>query len=433
MKYAPINPDLFRLNRRRFTKQLKPNSIAIFQSNDLMPRNGDQFFPFRQDSALFSLCGLDQAETVLVLFPDCVKEGFHEIAFIKKSDHYSKLWEGHRYSKEEARAISGIQKIYWLDDMENILHELILLSERIYVNNNENDRLITEVSSRNLRFTNKLRARYPGHEYHRSQPILKKMAMIKSKYEIELIQQSCSITEKAFNRVLEYVRPGVMEYEVEAEISHEFLINRANGHAYHPIIASGKNACVLHYGANNQECKDGEVLLLDFGAEYANYAADLTRSIPVNGQFTPRQRAVYDAVLRVLYEAIQMLVPGASLEEYHQEVGKLMESELLQLGLLDKTDIKNQDKDYPAYKKYFMHGTSHHLGLDVHDLSNRYAPVQAGMVFTVEPGIYIPEENLGIRLENDILVTDNGPFDLMENIPLEAEAIEDIMNANVLS
>ncbi|MFT5165985.1 MAG: Xaa-Pro aminopeptidase [Saprospiraceae bacterium] len=433
MKYAPINPDLFRLNRRRFTSQMKSGSIAIFHSNDLMPRNGDQFHPFRQNSSLFSLCGLDQEQTVLVLFPGCVKEGFHEIVFTKKTDNYIATWEGHKYTKEEAKAVSGIEKIYWLDEMDIILHELILLAQRIYVNNNENDRNITEVPSKDLRFTQYLQTHYPAHKYHRSQPILRNMAMIKSKYEIELIQEACTITEKAFLRVLEFVRPGTMEYEVEAEIIHEFLRNRATGHAYQPVVASGKNSCILHYGDNNQACKNGDILLLDFGAEYANYAADLTRSIPVNGQFTARQKGVYNSVLNVIREATQMLLPGVIMEEYHKEVGKMMESELLQLGLLDKTDIKNQNKDYPAYKKYFMHGTSHHLGLDVHDLSNRYAPIQAGMVFTVEPGIYIPEENLGIRIENDILVTDHGPFDLMENIPIEAEAIEEIMNAKVLS
>jgi Xaa-Pro aminopeptidase len=433
MKYAPINPDLFRLNRRRFTSQMKSDSIAIFHSNDLMPRNGDQFFPFRQNSSLFSLCGLDQEETVLILFPDCVKEGFQEIAFIKKTDNYIATWEGHKYTKDEAQATSGIQKIYWLDEMDTILHELILLAKRIYVNNNENDRYITDIPSKDLRFTKYLQSKYPAHKYHRSQPILRNMAMIKSKYEVELIQEACTITEKAFRRVLEFVRPGIMEYEVEAEIVHEFLRNRATGHAYHPIVASGKNACVLHYGDNNQECKNGDIILLDFGAEYANYAADLTRSIPVNGQFTTRQKAVYNSVLKVMREATQMLLPGVMMEEYHKEVGKMMESELLHLGLLDKTDVKNQSKDYPAYKRYFMHGTSHHLGLDVHDLSNRYAPIQAGMIFTVEPGIYIPEENLGIRIENDVLVTDHGPYDLMENIPVEVDAIEEIMNANVLS
>jgi Xaa-Pro aminopeptidase len=397
-----------------------------------MPRNGDQYFPFRQNSSLFSLCGLDQEETVLVLFPNSVKEGYQEVAFIKKTNEKIATWEGHKYSQEEAKQISGINKICWLEEMETLLPELIYLAKRIYVNTYENERFHTDVPSRNLRFAQYLKNRYPAHKYHRSQPILKKMAMIKSSYEVELIQRACDITEKAFDRILNFVEPGVMEYEVEAEIMHEFLRNRASGHAYYPVIASGSNTCVLHYNNNNQTCQDGDILLLDFGAEYANYAADLTRSIPVNGHFSERQKAIYNAVLRILNEATQMLLPGANLEEYHNEVGKLMESELLGLGLLDKTDIKNQNKDKPAYRKYFMHGTSHHLGLDVHDLSSRYIPIQAGMVFTVEPGIYIPEENLGIRLENDILVTDQGPYNLMSNIPIEAEAIETAMHEKVL-
>lgn len=433
MKYDPITPELFRLNRRRFASQMKADSIAIFHSNDMMPRNGDQYFPFRQNSNLFSLCGLDQEETVLVLFPDCIKDGYHEVAFIKKTNEKIATWEGHKLSKTEAQNISGIEKICWLDELETLLPELIYLAKRIYVNTYENERFHTDVPSRDLRFAQYLKNRYPAHKYHRSQPILKKMAMIKSSYEVELLQRACDITEKAFDRVLNFVEPGIMEYEIEAEITHEFLRNRASGHAYSPIIASGANACVLHYNENNQACQDGDILLLDFGAEYANYAADLTRAIPVNGQFTERQRSVYDAVLRVLREATQMLLPGVNLEDYHREVGKMMESELLILGLLDKRDIKNQTKDKPAYKKYFMHGTSHHLGLDVHDLSSRYTPIQAGMVFTVEPGIYIPEEKLGIRLENDILVTDQGPYNLMANIPIEAEAIETAMLEKVLN
>lgn len=432
MKYEPINPDLFRLNRRRFASQMKSESIAIFHSNDLMPRNGDQFYPFRQNSNLFSLCGLDQEETILVLFPDCIKEGFQEIAFIKKTNEKIATWEGHKYTKEEAQQISGIDKICWVEDFNSISRELIYLAKRIYINSYENERFTTDVQSRDLRHAKYLQDRYPAHKYHRAQPILKKMSMIKSDIEIALIQKSCDITEKAFLRVLDYVRPGVMEYEVEAEITHEFLRNRANGHAYSPIVASGRNACILHYGENNQRCNDGDILLLDFGAEYANYAADLTRSIPVNGQFSQRQRAVYNAVLKVMREATQMLLPGVVLEDYHKEVGKMMQSELLDLKLLDKTDIKTQSKDNPAYKKYFMHGTSHHLGLDVHDLSSRYTPIQAGMVFTVEPGIYIPEENLGIRIEDDVLVTDDGPFNLMSKIPVEAEAIEELMNSKVL-
>ncbi|MEM1321795.1 MAG: aminopeptidase P family protein [Bacteroidota bacterium] len=433
MKYQPLNPELFKLNRRRFARQMQADTIAIFNSNDLMPRNGDQFHPFRQNSDLFGLCGIDQEETVLVLFPNCVKEQFKEVLFIRRSNEHIAVWEGHKLSKEEARSISGIKKVYWLDEMDLIINELILLAKGIYVNTNENDRFLSEVPSRDQRFARQLLERYPVHQFHRSQPILKNMAMIKSRYEVAALQQAIHITEKAFRRVLEFVKPGVMEYEVEAEIIHEFIRNRANGHAYNPIIASGENACILHYNDNSRPCKPGDVLLMDFGAEYANYAADLTRSIPVDGQFSPRQRKVYESVLRVMKTATSMLVPGITLEEYHKEVGRLMESELLGLGLITKTDIKNQNPDVPVYKKYFMHGTSHHLGLDVHDLCNRYAPIQAGMVFTVEPGIYIPEENLGIRLEDDVLVTDENPVNLMANIPVEVEEIEELMNAGILS
>lgn len=433
MRYKTINPELFQYNRKRFMRKMQPDSIAIFHSNDLMPRNGDTFYPFRQNSDLFYLCGLDQPETILVLFPDCIKENFQEIAFIKRTDEYIAIWEGEKYSKEKARQVSGVKKIYWLDDMDQILNELILLAKRIYINTNENDRFNSEVTSRDLRFAKQLMDRYPAHKYHRSQPVLKKLAMIKSPYEIELLKEAMGITSKAFHRVLERVKPGLMEYEIEAEITHEFIRNGASGHAYEPIVASGANTCVLHYMQNNKTCQDGDLLLMDFGAEYANYAADLTRTIPVNGQFSARQRAVYDAVLRVLKGARQMLVPGLMLQEYHKEVGKMMESELLSLKLLDKTDIKNQDPGYPAYKKYFMHGTSHHLGLDVHDLANRYVPIQAGMVFTCEPGIYIRKEGLGIRLENDILVTDTEPVDLMADIPIEADEIEALMNAGVLN
>ena len=433
MRYQPINPELFKLNRRRFTRKMLPDSIAIFHSNDLMPRNGDTFHPFRQNSDLFYLSGLDQEETVVVLFPDCVKEGFQEIAFIKRTDEFIAIWEGEKLTKEKATAISGIQKVYWLDQMDNILNELILLSKRIYVNPNENDRFNSAVEDRNLRFAKALQQRYPLHKYHRSQPILKKLAMIKSPLEIEIMERAINITGDAFKRVLEFVQPGVMEYEVEAEVTHQFIKSGANGHAYEPILASGANSCVLHYVKNNQKCKEGDLLLMDFGAEYANYAADLSRTIPVSGQFTDRQRKVYDAVLSVMNGAKELLVPGTILEDYHKEVGKMMESALLDLKLLTPSDIEKQDPSYPAYKKYFMHGTSHHLGLDVHDLANRYDPIQAGMVFTCEPGIYIREEGIGIRLENDILVTDAGPVDLMANIPIEAEEIEELMNAGVLS
>lgn len=433
MKYLPINTELFQLNRRRFARQLKPDSIAIFHSNDQMPRNGDQFFPFRQNSDLFHLCGIDQEETVLVIFPSCVKEEMKEVLFIKKTNEKIAVWEGHKLTKQEARIKSGVEQVLWVDDFDNILHQLLLLAKRIYINTNENSHFSSPVPSRDMRFAKQLMEKYPVHKYHRAQPIMRKLAMIKTSHEIELIQDAIDITEKAFRRVFDFTKPGVMEYEIEAEITHEFIRNRANGHAYSPIVASGVNSCILHYNENNLPCNDGDILLMDFGAEYANYAADLSRTIPVNGQFSPRQRAVYNAVLSVMKEATTMLVPGTNLQDYHKEVGKLMESELLKLKLLDKTDIKNQNPKLPAYKKYFMHGTSHHLGLDVHDLANQYAPIQAGMVFTVEPGIYIPEEALGIRIENDILVTDDRPIDLMANIPVEVEEIEELMNAGVLS
>lgn len=431
MKYDPIHPDFFVNNRKRFMRKMQPDSLAIFYSNDLMPRSGDTFFPFRQNSGLFYLSGLDQEETVVVLFPDCIKEGFQEVAFVKRTSDYIAIWEGEKYSKEKAREVSGIQKVYWLDEMAPIIHELILLSKRIYINTEEHDRFIPELPTRNMRMARDVMERYPAHKYHRAQPILKKLMMNKQEAEVELIQQAIGITGKAFKRVLEFVRPGVMEYEIEAEITHEFIRNRASGHAYDPIVASGANSCVLHYTHNNQECKAGDVLLMDFGAEYGYYASDLTRTIPVSGQFSKRQRSVYDAVLQIMREAQQLLVPGTTLEEYSKEVVKMMESALIDLKLLSRKEIDQQNPELPLYKQFFMHGTSHHLGMDVHDLADRYVPIQEGMVFTCEPGIYIRDEKLGIRIENDILVTENGPLDLMAGIPVEAEEIEELMSVMV--
>lgn len=433
MKYKPLSPDLFQHNRKRFTREMKPGTIAIFNSNDVMPRSGDQYFPFRQNAGLFWLSGIDQEETMLLLFPGCPKEEHEEVLLIRRTNEHLAVWEGHKYTKEEAQQTSGIQKVYFLDEAEQVLNEMILLSEGIYLNINENDRYLSPVEHRDLRYARSIRQRYPAHELYRAQPILKKLQTVKSHWEVDAIQHCIDITGNAFRRVLEFVRPGVWEYEVEAEIIHEFIRSGATGHAYTPIVGSGKNACVLHYIENSQQCKDGDVLLMDFGCEYANYNADLTRSIPVNGQFTDRQRAVYNAVYRVMQEAKAMLVPGNTLEEYHKEVGKFMESELLGLGLISRDDIEKQEKDKPAYKKYFMHGTSHHLGLDVHDIMHRYEPFRAGMVFTCEPGIYIPDENLGIRIENNILITDDGPVDLFKNIPAEAEEIEELMNVGVLN
>lgn len=431
MKYQALSPELFQFNRKRFAREMKPNTLAIFNANDQMPRTGDSYHNFRQNAGLYYFCGIDQEETMLLLFPDCPREGHKEVLLIRRTNEHLAVWEGHKYTKEEAQAASGIEKVLFLDEAEQVINELILLSEGIYLNLNENDRFLSPVEYRDLRYARSIRQNYPAHTIHRTQPVLKKLQTVKSQWEVDVTQHCVDITEKAFRRVLEFVKPGVWEYEIEAEIIHEFIRNRATGHAYTPIIGSGKNACVLHYVENNQQCQSGEVLLMDFGAEYANYNADLTRSIPVNGTFTDRQRAVYNAVLRVLKEARAMLVPGTTLEEYNKEVGKIMESELLGLGLISRDDIEKQDKNWPAYKKYFMHGTSHHLGLDVHDIMYRYDPFRAGNLFTCEPGIYIPEENLGIRLENDILITDNGPIDLFKNIPIEAEEIEELMNALV--
>lgn len=427
MRYDPIDPQLFIQNRKRFVREMKPESLAIFHANDQMPRNGDQYYPFRQNSHFFYLCGLDQPEAVLVLFPDCIRESFRELLFIKRTTDKLSVWEGYKYSKDDARRISGIEKVHFLDEMPTVLHELMLLARRIYTNIPENDRFQPEVESRDARFTREYQQRYPSHKFHRSQPILKKLVMIKSDAEIQLISHAVDITASAFHRVLRFVRPGVMEYEVEAEITHEFIRQRAE-HGYHPIVGSGANSCILHYNQNDQPCQEGDLLLLDFGAEYANYSADLTRTIPVSGQFSSRQRSVYDAVLRVMRAATALLVPGNNLLDYQKEVGRIMESELLGLGLISRMDIKNQDPDQPAYKKYFMHGTSHHLGLDVHDANHRYDPIQAGMVFTCEPGIYIPQEGFGIRLENDVLVTDHEPVDLMGHIPVEADEIETLMH-----
>lgn len=427
MKYESINPTLFVENRKRLAAKLKPNSISIFVSNDEMPRSADANYFWRQNPDLFYLTGIDQEQTVLILFPDCPNPRQKEVLFIRKTNEHIAVWEGHKYTKDEARAASGIENIQWIDTFESMLHVLMTYANNVYLNQNEHDRATTKVPYAEIRFAQKMKDWYPSHQIERMAPLMHQLRSIKSKIETELLQTACNITEKAFRRVLGFVKPGVMEYEIEAEIIHEFIRNRATGHAYTPIIASGKNACVLHYVENNLVCKSGDVILMDFGAEYANYNADLSRSIPVSGKFTDRQRAVYDAVLRVMKFAKSRLVVGNTIETYHREVGMAMEEELIMLGLLNADEVKNQNPDLPLYKKYFMHGTSHYLGLDVHDVGYRYATMQAGMVFTCEPGIYIPEENLGIRIENDILITDSGNIDLMASIPLEAEEIEHLM------
>lgn len=429
MKYLPISNALFILNRKNFVKRTKQNSIAIFHANDEFPKNGDQNFPFKQNADFFYLSGIDQEQSILVLYPDCPNPLYKEVLFLRQTDEHIAVWEGHKYTKDEARRASGIENVYWLNEFDTILHSIINYAENVYINTNENDRYGYTVPYRDIRMYEQLRLKYPLHNYERSAVILRDLRVVKSDIEIELTRKACEITRDAFVRVLKFIKPGVTEYEVEAELTHEFLRQRATGNAYSPIIASGANANVLHYVDNNQVCSTGDILLMDFGAEYANYNADMTRSVPVNGRFTKRQRDVYNAVLRVMKGAIQLIKSGTLMSEYQDEVGKMMTSELIGLKLLNKHEVEKQDTKMPLYKKYFMHGTSHHLGLDVHDFASRYKPFEVGNILTCEPGIYIPGEGVGIRLENDILITTDGNVDLMADIPLEADHIEEIMNS----
>lgn len=430
MKYDLIDNALFIRNREKFAENLKPGSLAVFNSNDIYPISADGTMRFEQHRDIFHLSGVDQEESILVIFPDSSKEKHKEILFLKETSELIAIWEGEKLTKEKALEVSGIKTVYWLDEFETIFKGLMSEAENVYLNTNEHLRANTEVQTREDRFIDWCKEHYPLHTYQRSAPIMHKIRSIKHDIEIELMQHACNITEKGVRRILDFIKPGVWEYEIEAELIHEFTRNRSKGFAYTPIIASGRNACVLHYIENNMECKDGEVILMDFGAEYANYASDLTRCVPVSGKFTQRQKEVYNSVLHVKKESEKLLVPGTDLIEYHKEVGKLMESELLKLKLIDSTDIKNQDPNWPAYKKYFMHGTSHYIGLDVHDVGSWTELISAGMVFTCEPGIYIPEENLGIRIEDDLVVQESGePFNLMKNIPIEADEIEDLMNS----
>lgn len=427
MKYTPAPAQLYIENRQRFVKKLKPNSIAVFNSNDIMPTSADGTMMFIQNTDIFYLSGIDQEESILVIFPDAKDETNREILFLRETNEHIAVWEGHKYTKEEAAAASGIKKIYWLKDFNTVFTTLMSQAENVYLNTNEHTRATVEVETRDSRFIKFCKEKYPLHHYHRSAPIMHELRAIKSEYEVEIMQQACNITEKGFRRLLGFVRPGVMEYEIEAELIHEFVRNRSRGFAYGPIIASGASACVLHYVENNKECKAGDVILLDVAAEYGNYASDMTRCVPVSGKFTQRQKDVYNAVLRVMRAATKLLVVGNTFTEYNKVVGKLMEAELIGLGLLDANQVAKQNPDAPLYKKYFMHGVSHFLGLDVHDVGSFNRPFEAGMVFTCEPGIYIPEENLGIRLEDNILITENGPVNLMANIPLEADEIERLM------
>lgn len=431
MKYHAIDRELFSANRAKFMAQMKPNSVAIFNSNDIYPVSADSTLPFAQHRDIFYLSGADQEESILLLFPDAPYAHLREILFLRETNEHIAIWEGEKLTKERAFEVSGIRSVIWLQDFQKTLKEVMAYADTIYVNTNEHYRASVETQTREDRFIKWWKETYPAHKVEKSNPILQRLRSVKESQEIGLMQTACDITEKGFRRILNFVKPGVMEYEIEAEFAHEFLRNRSKGFAYTPIIASGANANVLHYIENNQECKAGDLLLLDVGAEYANYSSDLSRTIPVSGRFTERQRAVYNAVLKVKNEATKLLVPGTLWKEYHVEVGKIMTSELLGLGLLDKADVQNEDPAWPAYKKYFMHGTSHHLGLDTHDYGLLHEPIQPNMVFTVEPGIYIPAEGFGIRLEDDVVIQKSGaPFNLMRNIPIEAEEIEQLMNEN---
>lgn len=408
---------------------MKPNSIAIICSNDIMPTNADGTMAFRQNSNLLYFSGIDQEESVLIIAPDFPDPKMREVLFLKETSDLIAVWEGHKYTMEEATETSGVSTIMWNEKFETMLNTLLAETDNIYLYNNEHIRNGTDVETRTDRFNKWCREKYANYEFERLAPIAYDLRTVKESREIELMQTACDLTDQGFRRILEYTKPGVWEYEVEAEYLHEFIRNKSKGFAYTPIIAGGGNACVLHYIENKDQLKDGDMLLMDVGAEYANYNADMTRCIPVNGRFTARQKDVYNAVLRVKNEATSLLTPGNSIPDYHKEVGNIMTRELLGLGLIDQTDVKNEDPSWPAYKKYFMHGTSHHIGLDVHDVASIYTDFKPGMVFTVEPGIYIPDENLGIRLEDDLVITENGQHNLMGNIPIEAEEIEDLMNS----
>jgi len=430
MRYEKINPSLFTRNRERLIKHLKPNSLVVLNANDIMPINGDGVMPFRQNSDLFYLSGIDQEETILVLYPDAPKEEWKELLFVKETDEHTMVWEGQKYTPKTAHDTSGIAHIHWLGTFATMFQALMGQAEYVYLNSNEHARAVLTVQTRDARFMHWCQQKYPLHRYERLAPIMHHLRAVKSALELDLIRAACDITGRGFKKALSCIKPGIMEYEIEAVLVGEFVGHRASGFAYDPIIASGANACILHYTANDQRCQAGDTVLLDVGAEYAHYRADLTRVVPVSGRFTPRQRAVYDAVLRIMRQAQRLLTVGNDLVTYHQQVGEVVAQELVGLGLLDRTDIKKQDPKNPAYKKYFMHGTSHHIGLDTHDVGDIHRKLELGMVLTIEPGIYIREEGLGIRLENDFVIREEGLEDLMDSIPIEADEIEALMHAS---
>ena len=427
MKYLPLDPQIFIQNRERFRKEMKPNSIAIFVSNDEVPVNGDALFPFKQNSDLFWLTGIEQEDSMLILFPDNPENKYKEVLVLVRPNELKEKWDGKRLRAKEAQQISGIPSIVWLDALDGLLQPWIHLADNIYLDSNENDRKGSLLQTRDYRFVQEMKQRYPLHNYERAAKIMTRLRAIKTPEEINVIQEAINITDKTFRRVLGFIKPGVMEYEIEAEIVHSFLSNRATGQAYGSIIASGDRARILHYVSNNQECLDGEMVLMDFGASYGGYNADLSRTVPVNGKFSKRQKEVYNACLHLHDYAKSLLKPGISILNYTDKVGDEATKQFIKIGLLKKSDVANEDPDNKAYRKYLYHGISHHLGIDVHDLGTRTLPIQAGMVFTVEPGIYIEEEQMGIRIENNVWITKTGNKDLMKNIPITVEEIEKFM------
>ncbi len=424
MKHLPLNSEIFTTNRKRFIDCMKPNSIAVFVSNDEVPRNGDAIYAFQQNSDLFWLSGIMQEDSLVILYPDNPDPKYRAVLVLLRPNELKEKWDGKRLRREEAVTISGMQTIVWLDALDALLQTWIHLADIIYLDTNENDRKASLVRSRDYRFVDEMKERYPLHQYERASRLMKELRAVKTDLEIEVVRKAIDITGKTFERILGFVKPGIMEYEIEAEILHSFLSQRSSGEAYGSIIASGDRARTLHYVSNNEECKDGELLLMDFGALYGGYAADLTRTIPVNGEFSARQKEVYDACLHLHNFAKSILKPGISVIDYTERVGDEATSQFLKIGLITESDVKNEDAENRAYRKYLYHGISHHIGIDVHDLGTRTAPIEAGMLFTVEPGIYIEEEAMGIRIENNLWITENGNVDLFEGIPITTEEIE---------
>ncbi|MFT3936375.1 MAG: aminopeptidase P family protein [Chitinophagaceae bacterium] len=427
MKYLPLNQKIFIENRKKFADKMEKDAIAIFNSNDELPSNGDALLKFKQNSDLYWLTGIEQEDSMLILFPDNPDEKYREVLVLVRPNELKEKWDGHRLRASEAKAISGPVAVVWLDSLDGLLQQWIHLADKIYLNTNENDRKANLVPVRDYRYAQEIKQRYPLHQYLRSAKILRELRAVKSALEIEVLQKAIDITESTFRRLLKFIKPGVMEYEIEAEIFHSFLSQRATGPAYGSILASGDRARTLHYVSNNQECKDGELILMDFGAEYGGYNADLTRTVPVNGKFTRRQKEVYDACLELHQYAKSLLKPGITILNYHDKVGEHATKLFVKIGLLQKADVKNEDPDNRAYRKYLYHGISHHLGIDVHDLGPKTEPLKAGMVLTVEPGIYIEEEKMGVRIENNVWITRTGNKDLMANIPITSEEIERLM------